>query len=99
MKQHPLVVVIVVFICDLLLPMGVTLPQLFVYHLLNLRCNKTQNKILGVMYALEKHKASTERFLVQTLRMLYLLNTPPAFPPSLCSLMVLCICGENKKSF
>lgn len=35
-EQHPLVVMVVVLICDLLLPVGVTLPQLLVHHLLNL---------------------------------------------------------------
>lgn len=27
--------------------------------------------------------------------MLYLLKTPPALPPSLCSLIVLCICAKQ----
>lgn len=35
-EQHPLVVMVVVLICDLLLPVGVSLPQLLVHHLLNL---------------------------------------------------------------
>lgn len=36
MEQHPLVVMVVVLISDLLLPVSVTFPQLLVYHLLNL---------------------------------------------------------------
>lgn len=37
MKQHPLVVMVVVLVCDLLLAMGVTFPQLLVHHLLDLQ--------------------------------------------------------------
>ena len=36
MKQHALIVVVVVFICDLLLPVGVTFSQLLIDNLLNL---------------------------------------------------------------
>lgn len=36
MKQHPLVVMVVVLVRDLLLSMGVTFPQLLVHHLLDL---------------------------------------------------------------
>lgn len=35
-KQHPLIVMVVVLVCDLLLPVGVTFPQLLVNHLLYL---------------------------------------------------------------
>lgn len=37
MKKHPLVVMVVVLIRNLLLPMGVTFPQLLVHHLLDLQ--------------------------------------------------------------
>ena len=37
MEEHALVVVIVVLVCDLLLAVGVPLPQLLVDHLLDLR--------------------------------------------------------------
>lgn len=36
-EQHALVVMVVVLIGDLLLPVGVTLPQLLVHHLLDLQ--------------------------------------------------------------
>lgn len=46
-------------------------------------------------FAVIKELASRERVsahcYIQTLMMLYLLKTPPALPPSRCSLMVLCI--------
>lgn len=35
-KQHALVVMVVVLVGDLLLPVGVTFPQLLVHHLLDL---------------------------------------------------------------
>lgn len=35
-KQHAFVVVVVVLVCDLLLPVCVTLPQLLVHHFLDL---------------------------------------------------------------
>lgn len=47
--------------------------------------------LLGVLWMIRPDRTSRDRLLVQTLMMLYLLNTPPALPPSLCSLMVLCI--------
>lgn len=36
-EEHALVVVVVVLVCDLLLPVGVALPQLLVHHFLDLR--------------------------------------------------------------
>lgn len=36
MEEHALVMVVVVLVCDLLLPVGVTFPQLLVYDFLDL---------------------------------------------------------------
>lgn len=55
-KQHPLIVMVVVLICDLLLPVGVTFPQLLVYHLLNL-CDTVwyiSNRMQGVVFVLHQ---------------------------------------------
>lgn len=41
-KQHPLIVMVVVFVGDLFLPVGVAFPQLLVYHLLDLLDQKQQ---------------------------------------------------------
>lgn len=65
-KQHPLIVMVVVLICDLLLPVGVTFPQLLVYHLLNL-CDTVRyisNRIQGVVFVLH-HKLMTPPKLLQ----------------------------------
>lgn len=87
---------VVVLICDLLLPVCVSLPQLLVHHLLNLWTHIMSVRSLSSHYtdtktAANQNKRNKQRLVVQTLMMLYLLNTPPALPPSLCSLMVLCI--------
>lgn len=42
MKQHPLIVMVVVLVGDLFLPVGVAFPQLLVYHLLDLLDPKQQ---------------------------------------------------------
>lgn len=46
MKEHPLVVVIVVLIGDLLLPVDISLPQFFVHHLLDLQSLQTDVSLM-----------------------------------------------------
>lgn len=40
-KEHPLVVVVVILVCDFLLPVRVALPQLLIHHFLNLQRRNT----------------------------------------------------------
>ena len=40
MKEHALVVMVVILVCDFLLPVCVPLPQLLIHHLLNLQSSK-----------------------------------------------------------
>lgn len=55
-KQHPLIVMVVVLICDLLLPVRVTFPQLLIDHLLNLwgTIGQISKKMLGAVSALHQ---------------------------------------------
>lgn len=100
-KEHPLIVVVVVLVCDLLLSVCVSFPQFLVHHLLNLQkqfghfSNTNNNKLdFGIKGVLRSKTIIMNTFRWDygrlTFRMLYLLKTPPAFPPSLCSLIVLC---------
>lgn len=40
-KEHPLVVVVVILVCDFLLPVCVALAQLLIHHFLNLQRGNT----------------------------------------------------------
>lgn len=88
MEQHALVGVVVVLLGHLLPAVAVSLPQLLVAHLLDLERRQTER---SEVITLASAKVLMPTGTRPTFTSAYLLKTPPAWPPSRCSLIVLCI--------